>query len=40
MDDFGFGSLLGLVPHVLRERLILDRRSISILPFGAPKIHT
>ena len=40
MDDLGFGPLLGLVPHVLGECVILDRRSVSILPFGAPKVHT
>ena len=40
MDDFGFGPLLGLVPHVLGECVILDRRPVSVLPFGAAKIHT
>ena len=39
-DDLGFGPLLGLVPHVLGECVILDRRSLSVLPFGAPKVHT
>jgi hypothetical protein len=40
MDDLRLGPLLGLVPHVLGECVILDCRSVSVLPFGAAKVHT
>jgi hypothetical protein len=39
MDDLGFGPLPGLVPHILGKRAMLDRRSVSVPPFGAPKAH-
>jgi hypothetical protein len=40
MDNLGFRALLVLVPDVLGKRVLLDRRPVSILPFGVSKIHT
>jgi hypothetical protein len=39
MDDLALGPLLGRVPDVLGECLILDRRAVSVAAFGAAKIH-